>query len=35
MNDLKSEHTYAQDLERWQITDEALTESRVHTKEKP
>jgi len=27
--------TYAQVLERWQITDEALPESRAHTKENP
>ena len=35
LNAVIADGTYAQVLERWQITDEALTESRVHTKEKP
>ncbi|ATG56125.1 amino acid-binding protein [Brachybacterium ginsengisoli] len=35
LNALIADGTYAQVLERWQITDEALTESHVHTKEKP
>lgn len=35
LNAVIADGTYAQVLERWQITDEALTESRVHTKETP
>ena len=35
LNALIADGTYAQVLERWQLTEEALTESRVHTKENP
>lgn len=35
LNALIADGTYAHVLERWQLTEEALTESRVHTKENP
>src|SRR5699024_8070778 len=35
LNALIADGTYAQVLERWQLTEEALTESRVHTEETP
>ena len=35
LNALIADGTYAQVLERWQLSEEALTESRAHTKENP
>ena len=35
LNALIADGTYAQVLERWQISDEALVESRAHTQENP
>jgi polar amino acid transport system substrate-binding protein len=35
LNALIADGTYAQVLERWQLTEEALTESRAHTQENP
>ena len=35
LNAVMADGTYAQVLERWQLSDEALPESRVHTKENP
>ncbi|ASK65980.1 amino acid-binding protein [Brachybacterium avium] len=35
LNALMADGTYAQVLERWQLSEEALTESRPHTKENP
>ncbi|MGP9537381.1 ABC transporter substrate-binding protein [Brachybacterium sp. AOP43-C2-M15] len=35
LNALIEDGTYAQVLERWQLTEEALTESRAHTQENP
>ena len=35
LNALIADGTYAQVLERWQLSEEALTESRVHTEETP